>query len=86
MRNFLILAAFLTVPGLAHSYIGPGLGAGTIVVILAILASLLLALFALFWYPLKRLLKGRKDSDSDEDEEEADRGKDTGPPSSGTRR
>lgn len=43
----------------AHAYVGPGLGVGTIIVILGFLGSLLLAVFGLFWYPVKRLLRKR---------------------------
>ena len=44
----------------AHAYIGPGAGAGTIAVVIGIIASILPALVAIIWYPLKRLFKGRK--------------------------
>jgi hypothetical protein len=36
-------------------YIGPGLGGGVIAAVLGILASFFLALFAILWYPFKRL-------------------------------
>jgi len=45
------------------AYIGPGLGAGTIGVILGVLGSIVLALFAIFWYPIKRLLRKNKTDD-----------------------
>ena len=58
-RIFLfIIAVLASSPALA--YIGPGLGAGTIGVILGVLGSIFLALFAIFWYPIKRLLKKKK--------------------------
>jgi len=41
------------------AYIGPGMGAGTLGVLLGLLGSVLLALFAFFWYPLKRLFAGK---------------------------
>lgn len=47
----------------AYAYVGPGLGAGTIGVILGILVSILLAIFAIFWYPIKRLFKKKKKTD-----------------------
>lgn len=47
--NILIIPIFL--------YVGPGLGAGTIATIIGVLVSLILALFALLWYPFKRLIK-----------------------------
>ena len=44
------------------AYIGPGLSGGVIGVILGILASIGLAILAIVWYPLKRLIKGKKKS------------------------
>ncbi|NWJ52587.1 MAG: hypothetical protein HXX14_17145 [Bacteroidetes bacterium] len=46
------------------AYIGPGLGGGVIAAVLGVLASFFLALFAILWYPFKRLYqKIRKKSD-----------------------
>jgi hypothetical protein len=53
-----LLAILLASP--AHAYIGPGVGAGTIAVVLGVIASIFLAFVAILWYPLKRLVKGRK--------------------------
>ena len=55
---FLAPLLFAALP--AHAYIGPGAGAGTIAVVLGILASIVMAFFAILWYPLKRLVKKRK--------------------------
>ena len=52
----LMLAPF----GSAHAYIGPGLGLGTIMIILGFLGSLLLAVFSVFWYPIKRVFRKRR--------------------------
>jgi len=41
----------------AHAYIGPGLGAGTIGVVMGVLATIFLTLIAIVWYPVKRLMK-----------------------------
>lgn len=46
----------------AHAYIGPGAGAGTIAIVVGVIASVFLALVAIVWYPLKRLFNGRKKS------------------------
>lgn len=54
------LTVLLATP--AHAYIGPGAGAGTIAVVLGVLASIFLAFVAIVWYPLKRLVGGRKAS------------------------
>jgi hypothetical protein len=50
-----ILISYLV--SLHFAYIGPGAGAGTIAIVLGILGSVLLAIFSLFWYPFKRLVK-----------------------------
>lgn len=64
-----VIMVFLIVlsPVYAKAYIGPGLGAGTIGMILGVLGSIFIALFAILWYPLKRLLrkvKGAKQQDT----------------------
>lgn len=73
LRLALIFAATVLPMNSALAYIGPGLGAGTIGVILGILGSVFLALFAIFWYPIKRALfkdKGGEDEECEEYEEE----------------
>lgn len=45
------------VPQTAHAYIGPGLGMGAVGVIFGIIFSVILAIFGVFWYPIKRILK-----------------------------
>ena len=63
----LIAAVAVLVPfGSAEAYVGPGLGVGTIMVILGFLGSILLAVFGIFWYPIKRALKKRKAAAQDE--------------------
>jgi len=61
MHNKLATGILLPALGMlatgAHAYVGPGLGAGTIGVVIGLIASVFVALFALLWYPLKRLLK-----------------------------
>ena len=43
----------------AHAYIGPGLSVGGIVVVLIVLLSLLLAFYAIVWFPIKRRLRAK---------------------------
>jgi hypothetical protein len=38
------------------NYIGPGLSGGVITAVLGFLASIFLALFAIIWYPVKKLI------------------------------
>jgi len=57
MKKVLCFAFLVLLPATAEAYIGPGLGMGTIGVVLGILASIFLTLIAIIWYPLKRLFK-----------------------------
>ncbi|SLN70787.1 hypothetical protein [Oceanibacterium hippocampi] len=44
----------------AQAYIGPGAGAGAIAVVVGILAAIVMAFFAVLWYPVKRVLRKRR--------------------------
>ncbi len=61
MRVILFFVCFsfssLLLPLPANAYIGPGIGLGALGVILGLIASILLAIFGVFWYPIKRLLR-----------------------------
>jgi hypothetical protein len=46
----------------AFAYVGPGLGGGAIAVVLGVVGSVFIAVFAVLWYPLKRFLKKRSSS------------------------
>ena len=52
---FLLLA-----PTPAFAYIGPGLGAGAVATVLAVLGSILLGIFSVIYYPIKRLMRKRR--------------------------
>lgn len=57
MYRFLILlivGSSIATP--AAAYIGPGLGLGSLGALIGVVISVLLAMFALLWYPLKRLI------------------------------
>jgi hypothetical protein len=49
-----------------HAYIGPGTGLSVIGAVLAVLAGIAIAIFGFFWYPIKRLLGKRKESQEPE--------------------
>lgn len=59
MHRLIITSLVITLIPLneAHAYIGPGLGLGALGVVLGLFISICLALLALFWYPLKRVLR-----------------------------
>ena len=43
-----------------YAYIGPGVGGGTILAILGFLVAIIVGIFGLIWFPIKRLLKKNK--------------------------
>ena len=52
-----------------YAYIGPGLGGGAIAIILGLLSTVVVALFALVWYPIKKLRKLKKPKEESDDED-----------------
>lgn len=59
-----VVAAVITLASAssANAYVGPGLGVGTLAVVLGVVGSVFLAVFATIWYPLKRRIRGRRQS------------------------
>lgn len=57
--------AVLLLPNPALAYIGPGVGAGAIGAVLGVIGSIFLGLFAILWYPIKRMMKRRKKDNDD---------------------
>ena len=61
-KSISFLWSFLVwVPITSHAYIGPGMGGGAIAVVVGFFAAILLALWGILYYPIKRALKNRKD-------------------------
>ena len=58
--SFAIGLPLLTVSTTAEAYIGPGVSAGAVAVVIAIITSVFLAFIAILWYPLKRLFRKGK--------------------------
>lgn len=50
----------LATPGLAHAYMGPGLGMGFLGAVFGVIGSIFLGIAAIVWYPIKRLLRRMK--------------------------
>jgi len=50
----------IAIPVTANAYVGPGAGISAIAAILGVIGAILLALFAIVYYPIKRVIKRRK--------------------------
>ena len=55
-----VLLLVILVQQPAMAYVGPGTGIAALGALLAIIVGVIAALFGFLWYPLKRLLKKRK--------------------------
>jgi len=53
----LLVIFLLTYSSVASAYIGPGLGAGAVTVVLGIVSGLLMLIVGIIWYPLKKLIR-----------------------------
>ena len=59
-KSILFLSLFL-ISLSSYAYIGPGMGGGVIAAIVGFFAAILLGLWGILYYPIKRALKNRKD-------------------------
>ena len=64
----LLLVIFIQQPAMA--YVGPGTGIAALGALLAIIAGVIAAIFGFLWYPVKRLLRKRKQSQSKQTQKE----------------
>ena len=69
MKPFFVLLLTLVFSSSVCAYTGPGLGLGLLGTIVGVLFSVLLAVLAIFWYPLKRMLKGNKSGAEEEEDD-----------------
>ena len=59
-KSILLMSLFfISLP--TYAYIGPGMGGGAIAAIIGFFAAILLGLWGILYYPIKRALKNRKD-------------------------
>ena len=59
-KSIVFLSLFLiSLP--SYAYLGPGMGGGVIAASIGFFAAILLGLWGILYYPIKRALKNRKD-------------------------
>ena len=59
-KSILFISLFL-ISFPSYAYIGPGMGGGAIAAIVGFFTAILLGLWGILYYPIKRALKKRKD-------------------------
>jgi len=60
MNSLHLFITLLLISNTAHAYIGPGLGIGLVVSIIGLILSVFIFLFAIIWFPIKRILNKKK--------------------------
>ena len=62
MKKIALLTIIILLPisNPAFAYLGPGVAGGVITGVIGVIGALLLALFGILYYPIKRALKTRK--------------------------
>ena len=60
MNKANLIIVLLSISSTASAYIGPGMGGGVIAGVLGVIGAILLGLFGILYYPIKRMLKNRK--------------------------
>lgn len=66
----LMLTCFYSVN--TYAYLGPGMAGGVLASIIGIIAAILIGFGAILYYPIKRALKKKQDSQEKEETDEED--------------
>ena len=60
MNKSILLLSIVLISFPSYAYIGPGMGGGVIAAIIGFLAAIVLGLWGILYYPIKRAIKNRK--------------------------
>ena len=60
MNKTNLIIVLLSISSPVFAYLGPGMGGGVIAGVLGVIGAVLLAIFGILYYPIKRMLKNRK--------------------------
>ena len=61
MNKYIIFVSLFIISMPSYAYIGPGMGGGAIAAVIGFFAALLLGIWGILYYPIKRALKTRRD-------------------------
>ena len=62
MNKLVMFLYLFLIPLKSYAYIGPGMGGGVIAAIIGFFAAILLGLWGILYYPIKRALKKRREN------------------------
>ena len=66
----LVLVLIMGAPVTAFAYVGPGAGLSIIGSLLALIAAIVVGILGFLWFPIRRLLRRRKQAAADRNSEE----------------
>ena len=61
LKKILLISILILIENTAFAYIGPGMTGGVIAATIGIIVAIFAAHFGLIWFPVKKLLKKRKE-------------------------
>ena len=61
MNKSILFLSLFSISMSAYAYVGPGMGGGVLAAIIGFFAAILLGLWGILYYPIKRALKRRKE-------------------------
>ena len=61
LKKILLILILILIENPAFAYIGPGMTGGVFAATIGVIVAIFAALFGLIWFPVKRLLKKRKE-------------------------
>ena len=61
LEKISLILILILIENTAFAYIGPGMTGGVFAATIGIIVAIFAALFGLIWFPVKRLLKKRKE-------------------------
>lgn len=64
VKGLFILSSLLAVTTPAVAYVGPGSGLSVVGTIIALIGAVFMMIVGFFWYPIKRMLNKKQNSDA----------------------
>tara|TARA_B100000925_G_C21902039_1_gene427517 strand:- start:444 stop:677 length:234 start_codon:yes stop_codon:yes gene_type:complete len=61
LKKILLISILILIENTAFAYIGPGMTGGVFAATIGVIVAIFAALFGLIWFPVKKLLKKRKE-------------------------
>lgn len=61
MQKIILIILFLLISNQAKAYLGPGIAGGILTASIGIVVGILVLIFGILWFPIKRFFRKKKD-------------------------